>query len=461
MTTLTKGCARSHATATGGALLLLLMGCSGSEGLEPVASRELSLAAPLEVPGYLILATNQVRVADRTRLAGGHVGALAATGTAISAASESRLSLGGAALGRRVVLGDRAAAGSVFAQQLVAPFATVEALLPFEAPPSVPTFAAFAAGSAPVVVNGGQSQVLDAGTFGSVAVGGTLRLSGGSYVFAELAFANDATLIADAPSTVRVAGRVTGNDRVKIGAAPTLGASALRLFIAGTSVPAAGLSLGNDARLSALVLASAGLSLGDRLVGSGALGAANVVLGHDVRFDFDTGFECNADAGCDDGNSCTTDTCVDAQCNHAPLANDSSCATPTGSAGTCQSATCVPVPSAERIQTILSVCQGCHAGATPSAGLDLSDIRVVRDNAAASARCSDALPILALGDPGRSYLLLKVSDTPACATGRTSCGANAEQAACRLGQRMPRGLPALPGSEIEEIRQWIVAGAPD
>jgi len=303
--------------------------------------------------------------------------------------------------------------------------------------------------------------VLDAGAFGSVTVGGTLRLSGGSYAFAELGFANDATLVADAPSVVRVAGRVTGQDRVKIGTAPALGASALRLIIAGTSMPDGGLSLGNDARLSALVLASNGLTVGHRLVGSGALGAANVVLGHDAIFDFDTGFECNADAGCDDGNSCTADTCVDAQCNHAPRANDSACATPQGSTGTCQSATCVPVPSSQRIQAILTVCQSCHAGPTPTAGLDLSDIRVVRDSAAASARCSDALPILAPGSPNRSYLLLKVSDTAACAVGRTSCGADAEQAACRLGQRMPRGLPALPNSEIEEIRQWLVAGAPN
>ena len=109
----------------------------------------------------------------------------------------------------------------------------------------------------------------------------------------------------------------------------------------------------------------------------------------------------------------------------------------------------------------MTVCLGCHAGPTPSAGLDLSDIRVVRDSARASARCSDVLPILAPGDPSRSYLLLKISDTPPCAIGRTSCGADATQGACRLGQRMPRGLPPLPASEIEEVRQWLVGGAPD
>ena len=121
----------------------------------------------------------------------------------------------------------------------------------------------------------------------------------------------------------------------------------------------------------------------------------------------------------------------------------------------------MPVPPLQRIQAILTVCATCHAGAAPSAGLDLTDIRVVRDGARASARCTDALPILAPGDPSRSYLLLKISATPPCTVGRTSCGADATQAACRLGQRMPRGLPPLPDSEIEEVRQWLVAGAPD
>ena len=226
-------------------------------------------------------------------------------------------------------------------------------------------------------------------------------------------------------------------------------------------MPDSGLSLGNDVQLSALVLASAGLTVGHRLVGSGALGAANVVLGHDASFSFDTGFECNADAGCNDNSPCTVDTCVDGQCNHPPGPNDSACATPEGGAGTCQSGTCVPVPSSERIQAILTICATCHVGATPSAGLDLTDIRLVRDSARVSARCTDALPILAPGDPSRSYLLLKISATPQCIIGRTTCGADDTQAACRLGQRMPRGLPPLPDSEIEEVRQWLVGGAPD
>jgi hypothetical protein len=66
------------------------------------------------------------------------------------------------------------------------------------------------------VVAAGQSRLLDAGAFGSVTVGGTLRLSGSSYAFAGLDFANDATLVADEPSVVRVAGRATGQDRGRI-----------------------------------------------------------------------------------------------------------------------------------------------------------------------------------------------------------------------------------------------------
>ncbi len=460
MTNLSTYRARSHAAAASG-VVWLLIGCSGSDGFETARSAEFSQAAPLDVRGFSILATNQVHLSDGSRLSGGHVGARAASDAAVKVGSDGRLSLGHAVLGQKVLLGPRTEAGIVYAQELVAPFATVERLLPFEASPAVPAVTAFSAGSTPIVVGSGENLVLDAGAFGRVAVGGTLRLSGGSYAFAELDFTNDAALIVDAPSVVRVAGRVTGEHRVQIGPAPTLGSSALRLIIAGASMPASGLSLGNDVHLSALVLASAGLTVGRRLVGSGVLGAANVALGHDASFVFETGFECNADAGCNDGNPCTVDTCVDGQCSHPPRANDDACATPEGSAGTCQSATCVPVPSSQRIQTILTVCTTCHVGATPSAGVDLTDIRVVRDRAAVSARCSDAVSILAPGDPSRSYLLLKIADTPLCTVGRTSCSADATQAACRLGQRMPRGLPPLPDSEIEEVRQWLVAGAPD
>jgi hypothetical protein len=460
MTNLSTYRVRRHAAAASG-VLLLLVGCSGSDGFQTVRSREFSRAAPLDVRGFLILATNQVHLSDGSQISGGHVGAGAPTDAAVKVASDSRLSLGNAVLGQKVVLGTRTEAGIVYAQELVASSATVEALLPFEAPPAVPAVTAFDAGSTPVVVASGESLVLDAGAFGSVTVSGTLRLSGGSYALADLDFANDAALVADAPSVVRVAGHVTGEHRVQIGTSPELGASALRLIIAATSTKDGRVSLGNDAHLSALVLASAGVTVGHRLVGAGVLGAANVELGHDASFVFETGFECNADAGCNDGNPCTVDTCVDGQCNYPPRTNDSACATPEGNTGTCQSGSCVPVPSSLRIQAILTVCLGCHAGPTPSAGLDLSDIRVVRDSARASARCSDALPILAPGDPSRSYLLLKISDTPSCTIGRTSCGADAEQAACRLGQRMPRGLPPLPDPEIEEVRQWLVGGAPD
>src|SRR5688572_9831707 len=144
MTSLPTGRAPSHSAAEA-SVLLLLIGCSGSDGIERVASREPLRAPPLDVSGYLILATNQVHLSDRSRFSGGHVGALAATDAAIKVGSESELGLGNAVLGRQVVLAPRAAAGSVYAQELVAPFATVEALLPFEAPPSVPAVSAFTA----------------------------------------------------------------------------------------------------------------------------------------------------------------------------------------------------------------------------------------------------------------------------------------------------------------------------
>jgi hypothetical protein len=213
-------------------------------------------------------------------------------------------------------------------------------------------------------------------------------------------------------------------------------------------------------RLTGLVLSRAAVSAGDRLIASGAIAADSVALGHDGSFSFDTGFECSADVNCEDGNSCTTNRCVDGSCKSSVLANDTLCSTSESQSGTCQTGSCVAVPSADRVQEILTICTACHAGAQPSAGLDLTDIRAVRDNGRASSRCSDAPKIIAPGDVAGSYLFLKITDTPACTAGRTSCLADAENAACRLGLRMPRNLPPLPASEIEEVRQWIVAGAP-
>jgi streptogramin lyase len=174
-------------------------------------------------------------------------------------------------------------------------------------------------------VASGQTTLLAPGKYGQVTVNGTLRLSGGLYELQNLTLGAGASVIDNAASIVRVAGQVSGADRVRIEPAAPLGPSALRLVVAGATDATGGLVLGTDAHLSALVVSRAAVRAGDRLVGVGTVGARDVLLAHDTQFTFNTGFGCSADAHCDDGNACTADACVDAQCIHSPVADGTVC----------------------------------------------------------------------------------------------------------------------------------------
>ena len=83
----------------------------------------------------------------------------------------------------------------------------------------------------------------------------------------------------------------------------------------------------------------------------------------------------------------------------------------------------------------------CHAGPSPSAGLDLS---AGASHAALVDQPSGQKPNTTLvvpGDPARSYVLDKVEGAPDIA-----------------GQRMPISAP-LTSSQIDQLRRWIEAGA--
>ncbi|HEY8944805.1 MAG TPA: hypothetical protein VIM73_11105, partial [Polyangiaceae bacterium] len=302
MRTLWRRCVASCARGLGLSALAATMGCSSSDGaFEGATEQSSGLTAPRGVADYVVLTSGAIRLGDRARVTGGHLGAGRQSGVAIRLGADGRVALGKALLGRAITLGDRARVGAVFAETLNGPYAMFESFSAFEPPPSPPSFGEFTAGSDAVDVRSGSIRVLEAGNFGVVSVNGTLRLSGGEYQLAELRLGNDAALFADAPVVVQVLGDLKGQDRVRITPSSTASAADLRLIVAGST----GVMLGNDGRLSALVLASGAVRAGDRLVGSGSIGAAAVTLGHDARFEFDTGFECNADDGCDDGNSCT------------------------------------------------------------------------------------------------------------------------------------------------------------
>jgi hypothetical protein len=90
---------------------------------------------------------------------------------------------------------------------------------------------------------------------------------------------------------------------------------------------------------------------------------------------------------------------------------------------------------------------GCHAGASPQLGQNLS-----AGNAYASIVDvpSQEVPVLDRvepGDPDRSYLVNKIEGTAAAVGG--------------VETRMPLGQDPLPQSDIDLIRAWIAAGAPN
>lgn len=85
---------------------------------------------------------------------------------------------------------------------------------------------------------------------------------------------------------------------------------------------------------------------------------------------------------------------------------------------------------------------GCHSGATPPAGLDLSASAYSRLVNVASTEVPSLRRIVP-GDPASSYLIQKIEGTAA------------------VGARMPFGGPFLDATTISRIRAWVSAGAPN
>ena len=87
---------------------------------------------------------------------------------------------------------------------------------------------------------------------------------------------------------------------------------------------------------------------------------------------------------------------------------------------------------------------GCHAGANPQQGMDLSAGQAFSNIVNVPSREVPALMRVAPGDPENSYLLQKV---------RGDAGI--------VGARMPLGRAPLSAEDIELIRKWIEGGAQD
>ena len=97
------------------------------------------------------------------------------------------------------------------------------------------------------------------------------------------------------------------------------------------------MTFANDDNVEALILAPNGaVRAGDRFVYSGAVAARRVVIGHDTRVTYDSGFQCSVAATCNDGLLCTSDLCSDGACENPPVANGTRCNSGTCQAGACQ-----------------------------------------------------------------------------------------------------------------------------
>jgi uncharacterized repeat protein (TIGR01451 family) len=282
-----------------------------------------ALTGPVPTVGqFVLLASHGASLDDRTVVSGGDLGVAASTTgglDALTAGYDARVGIGEVLLAQKVVLKDRTIAGEIGATVIVAPRAKTGPRSAFVAPPAPPTPGSFTAGTAAVTVARGQTQTLPPGKYGAVNVDGTLLLAGGLYEVAGLRLGHDAHVVALASSTVRIVGGLAAADRATMAPAAPLRAGDLRVVVAGTLDGSTSISWGHDGRLTALFIAGGKFKAEDRLVASGAIAARDVMLESDSRLTFDGGFECSSSAGCDDGDACTVDTCVDALCTHAPV----------------------------------------------------------------------------------------------------------------------------------------------
>ncbi|QXD16765.1 hypothetical protein GQ464_007455 [Rhodocaloribacter litoris] len=87
---------------------------------------------------------------------------------------------------------------------------------------------------------------------------------------------------------------------------------------------------------------------------------------------------------------------------------------------------------------------GCHAGTFPAQGLNLSAGQAYANIVNVPSQEEPSLDRVEPGDPDRSYLFMKITGAPGI-----------------RGERMPLGRPPLSAEQIERIRRWIEAGAPN
>jgi hypothetical protein len=87
------------------------------------------------------------------------------------------------------------------------------------------------------------------------------------------------------------------------------------------------------------------------------------------------------------------------------------------------------------------VCEHCHSGANAPVGLRLDAVNSYASLVGVSSVERPGVLRVAPGDANNSYIIQKLEGTAG------------------VGERMPAGLPPLPQSDIDVVRQWIGDGA--
>jgi len=90
---------------------------------------------------------------------------------------------------------------------------------------------------------------------------------------------------------------------------------------------------------------------------------------------------------------------------------------------------------------------GCHGGASPAQGMNLSAGQAYQNTVGVPSVELPGMDRIEPGQPDQSYLVNKIQGTQASVGGS--------------GQRMPLGLSPLSQDDINTIRAWVEAGASD
>jgi hypothetical protein len=123
---------------------------------------------------------------------------------------------------------------------------------------------------------------------------------------------------------------------------------------------------------------------------------------------------------------------------------------PNGDPSACVPASAGAVSFCADIQPIFTAncaLSGCHAGAAPQLGQNLSPGNAYASIVNVPSQEVPTLDRIEPGAPDASYLINKIEGTAASVGG--------------VDTRMPLGQGALPAADIDLIRAWIAAGAPN